>query len=28
VQKEEVHYVEKKDFGKVPAYLNTIKGNI
>jgi len=28
VQKEEVRYVEKKDFGKVPTYLNTIKGNI
>ena len=28
VQKEEVRYVEKKDFGKVPTYLNTIKSNI
>eukprot|EP00828_Plagiopyla_frontata_P043008 TRINITY_DN6595_c0_g1_i2.p1 TRINITY_DN6595_c0_g1~~TRINITY_DN6595_c0_g1_i2.p1 ORF type:complete len:263 (+),score=36.99 TRINITY_DN6595_c0_g1_i2:101-790(+) len=28
VQKEDVRYVEKKDFGKVPQYLNTIKSNI
>lgn len=28
VQKEDVRYVEKKDFGRVPTYLQTIKQNI